>query len=182
MEAPPRHPDVCAPQDGNLTGLPLLLDRYTPLMEGLPMFVLRLATEVSSPPPPPPRAALGASHVGLVLQVNWDNEKECFRDLSRECGMFYSVRKQYVLEAGEQPVRSVARLASRSPRFPLAARRSHRTDSFQEAEGKSWRWSVEHVLFKAFRTLLSPPRSFSEDGAVLQIANLPDLYKVFERC
>jgi len=114
LEAPPRHPDVCAPQDGNLTGLPLLLDRYTPLMEGLPMFVLRLATEVSSPPPPPPRAALGASHVGLVLQVNWDNEKECFRDLSRECGMFYSVRKQYVLEAGEQPVRSVARLASRS--------------------------------------------------------------------
>ncbi|TNN46445.1 DNA mismatch repair protein Mlh1 [Liparis tanakae] len=118
-------------QDGNLTGLPLLLDQYTPLMEGLPMFVLRLATE-----------------------VNWDNEKECFRDLSRECGMFYSLRKQYVLEAGEQP----------------------------EAEGTSWRWSVEHVLFKAFRTLLSPPKSFSEDGAVLQIANLPDLYKVFERC
>ncbi|KAM9848189.1 DNA mismatch repair protein Mlh1 [Aulostomus maculatus] len=120
-------------QDGNVTGLPLLLDKYAPIMEGLPMFILRLATE-----------------------VNWDNEKECFRDFSRECGMFYSIRKQYVLEAepGDQ----------------------------QDAELNSWRWNVEHVICKALRTLLSPPKLFSEDGTVLQIANLPDLYKVFERC
>ncbi|XP_047458140.1 DNA mismatch repair protein Mlh1 [Mugil cephalus] len=120
-------------QEGNLTGLPLLLDKYTPVMEGLPIFILRLATE-----------------------VNWDNEKDCFRDFSKECSMFYSIRKQYILEAepGEE----------------------------QDAEGNSWRWKVEHVIFKAFRTLFSPPKSFSEDGTVLQIANLPDLYKVFERC
>uniref|UniRef100_A0A3B5L3N2 DNA mismatch repair protein MLH1 n=1 Tax=Xiphophorus couchianus TaxID=32473 RepID=A0A3B5L3N2_9TELE len=114
-------------QEGNLTGLPMLLDKYTPIMEGLPLFILRLATE-----------------------VNWDNEKECFRDFSKECSAFYSVRKQFVLEA--------------------------------EPDGNSWRWNVEHVLFKSFRTLFSPPKSFSEDGTVLQIANLPDLYKVFERC
>ncbi|GAA6214051.1 DNA mismatch repair protein Mlh1 isoform X1 [Lates japonicus] len=120
-------------QEGNLTGLPLLLDKYTPIMEGLPMFILRLATE-----------------------VNWDNERECFRDFSKECSMFYSIRKQYVLEAepGEE----------------------------QDGEANSWRWKVEHVIFKAFRTLFSPPKNFSEDGTVLQIANLPDLYKVFERC
>ncbi|TDH01022.1 hypothetical protein EPR50_G00176010 [Perca flavescens] len=120
-------------QEGNLTGLPLLLDKYTPVMEGLPMFILRLATE-----------------------VNWDAEKECFRDFSKECSMFYSIRKRYVLEAepGEE----------------------------QDQEVNSWRWKVEHVIFKAFRTLFSPPKSFSEDGTVLQIANLPDLYKVFERC
>ncbi|KAM4592136.1 DNA mismatch repair protein Mlh1 isoform 2-T2 [Odontesthes bonariensis] len=120
-------------QEGNLTGLPLLLDKYTPVMEGLPMFILRLATE-----------------------VNWDNEKDCFRDFSKECSTFYSIRKQFILEAepGEE----------------------------QDAEGNSWRWKVEHIIFKAFRTLFSPPKNFSEDGAVLQIANLPDLYKVFERC
>ncbi|XP_040906540.1 DNA mismatch repair protein Mlh1 [Toxotes jaculatrix] len=120
-------------QEGNLTGLPLLLDKYTPVMEGLPMFILRLATE-----------------------VNWDDEKECFRDFSKECSMFYSIRKQYILEAepGEE----------------------------QGGEGNSWRWKVEHIIFKAFRTLFSPPKKFSEDGTVLQIANLPDLYKVFERC
>uniref|UniRef100_A0A3P9K8L0 DNA mismatch repair protein MLH1 n=1 Tax=Oryzias latipes TaxID=8090 RepID=A0A3P9K8L0_ORYLA len=117
-------------QEGNLTGLPLLLDKYTPILEGLPIFILRLATE-----------------------VNWDSEKDCFRDFSRECSMFYSIRKQFVLEA--EP---------------------------GEAEVTSWRWKVEHVIFKALRTLFSPPKRFSEDGAVLQIANLPDLFKVFERC
>ncbi|XP_034465197.1 DNA mismatch repair protein Mlh1 [Hippoglossus hippoglossus] len=120
-------------QEGNLRGLPLLLDKYTPVMEGLPMFILRLATE-----------------------VNWDNEKDCFRDFSKECSMFYSIRKQYILEPepGEE----------------------------QDDEANSWRWKVEHIIFKAFRTLFSPPKKFSEDGTVLQIANLPDLYKVFERC
>ncbi|XP_070771666.1 DNA mismatch repair protein Mlh1 isoform X2 [Enoplosus armatus] len=120
-------------QEGNLTGLPLLLDKYTPVMEGLPMFILRLATE-----------------------VNWDSEKECFRDFSKECSVFCSIRKQYILEAepGEE----------------------------QDAEVNSWRWKVEHVIFKAFRSLFSPPKNLSEDGTVLQIANLPDLYKVFERC
>ncbi|XP_068597667.1 DNA mismatch repair protein Mlh1 [Brachionichthys hirsutus] len=120
-------------QDGNLTGLPLLLDRYTPVMEGLPLFILRLATE-----------------------VNWDDEGECFRDFGRECSSFYSIRKQYILEAGpgEQ----------------------------QEAEANSWRWKVEHIIFKAFRTLFSPPTRFGEDGTVLQVASLPELYKVFERC
>uniref|UniRef100_A0A7N8WWS8 DNA mismatch repair protein MLH1 n=1 Tax=Mastacembelus armatus TaxID=205130 RepID=A0A7N8WWS8_9TELE len=120
-------------QEGNLTGLPLLLDKYTPIMEGLPMFILRLATE-----------------------VNWDSEKECFRDFSKECSMFYSIRKQYILEAepGEE----------------------------QDTDVNSWCWKVEHIIFKAFRTLFCPPKNFSEDGTVLQIANLPDLYKVFERC
>ncbi|XP_033835891.1 DNA mismatch repair protein Mlh1 [Periophthalmus magnuspinnatus] len=118
-------------QEGNLTGLPMLLDKYTPIMEGLPMFILRLATE-----------------------VNWDSEKECFRDFSKECSFFYSIRKQYILEP--QPG--------------------------DDQDTDSWRWKVEHVIFKAFRTLFSPPKHFSEDGTVLQIANLPDLYKVFERC
>uniref|UniRef100_A0A671LI77 DNA mismatch repair protein MLH1 n=1 Tax=Sinocyclocheilus anshuiensis TaxID=1608454 RepID=A0A671LI77_9TELE len=111
--------------EGNLTGLPMLLDNYTPAMEGLPMFILRLATE-----------------------VNWDREKECFHDFGIECSHFYSIRKQYTLE----------------PDFLMC-------ELF-----------VEHVLFKALRTLFSPPKHFSEDGSVLQIASLPELYKVFERC
>uniref|UniRef100_A0A672P766 DNA mismatch repair protein MLH1 n=1 Tax=Sinocyclocheilus grahami TaxID=75366 RepID=A0A672P766_SINGR len=119
-------------EEGNLTGLPMLLDNYTPAMEGLPMFILRLATE-----------------------VNWDREKECFHDFGIECSHFYSIRKQYTLEPdAEEP---------------------------QDAE-MSWQWKVEHALFKALRTLFSPPKHFSEDGSVLQIASLPELYKVFERC
>ncbi|KAA0718271.1 DNA mismatch repair protein [Triplophysa tibetana] len=118
--------------EGKLVGLPMLLDNYIPTMEGLPMFILRLATE-----------------------VNWDNEKDCFHDLAIECSHFHSIRKQYTLESD--------------------------TEEPQDAE-MSWQWKVEHVLFKAVRSLFSPPKHFSEDGSVLQIASLPDLYKVFERC
>lgn len=45
-----------------------------------------------------------------------------------------------------------------------------------------WKWTVEHIVYKAFRSHLLPPKHFTEDGNILQLANLPDLYKVFERC
>lgn len=68
------------------------------------MFILRLATEV--------RSQLVSFDLwehtlfteqlffGGIVQVNWDDEKECFRDVSKECSMFYSIRKRYILEAG----------------------------------------------------------------------------------
>uniref|UniRef100_A0A8C5PIK9 DNA mismatch repair protein MLH1 n=1 Tax=Leptobrachium leishanense TaxID=445787 RepID=A0A8C5PIK9_9ANUR len=122
-------------EKGNLTGLPLLLDNYIPPLEGLPMFILRLATE-----------------------VNWEEEKECFKSFSKECCLFYSIRKQYILEETS----------------------AEEKDS--EMGSPSWRWMTEHILYKAFRTHLQPPKPFAEDGSILQLANLPDLYKVFERC
>ncbi|XP_028175172.1 DNA mismatch repair protein Mlh1 [Ostrinia furnacalis] len=43
-------------------------------------------------------------------------------------------------------------------------------------------WKQEHVIFPAIRRNFLPPTSFVNNGAILQIANLNDLYKVFERC
>ncbi|KAM5157801.1 DNA mismatch repair protein Mlh1 [Mantella aurantiaca] len=123
-------------EDTNVTGLPLLLDNYIPPLEGLPMFILRLATE-----------------------INWDDEKECFESFSKECSLFYSLRKQYVLEESSSP-----------------------EDKDLSQDAPSWKWTTEHILYKAFRTHLQPPKPFAEDGCILQLANLPDLYKVFERC
>ena len=50
-----------------LTGLPVLLDGHAPQPHGLPLFLLRLATE-----------------------VNWDEEKPCFDGVCRELGYFYA--------------------------------------------------------------------------------------------
>ncbi|XP_063468241.1 DNA mismatch repair protein Mlh1 isoform X10 [Symphalangus syndactylus] len=125
-------------EEGNLIGLPLLIDNYVPPLEGLPIFILRLATE-----------------------VNWDEEKECFESLSKECAMFYSIRKQYVSEEST-----------------LSGQQSEVPGSIPN----SWKWTVEHIVYKALRSHILPPKHFTEDGNILQLANLPDLYKVFERC
>ncbi|XP_074756889.1 DNA mismatch repair protein Mlh1 isoform X2 [Athene noctua] len=96
-----------------------------------------------------------------IDEVNWDEEKECFETLSKELAMFYSIRKQYILDEAN-----------------LTTSQNEEPDS----SSTTWKWTVEHVLYKAFRTHLLPPKHFTEDGNILQLANLPDLYKVFERC
>ncbi|XP_017792928.1 PREDICTED: LOW QUALITY PROTEIN: DNA mismatch repair protein Mlh1 [Habropoda laboriosa] len=86
---------------GNLKSLPVLLEKYFPNAGGLPLYVLRLATE-----------------------VEWSAEQPCFH----------------------------------------------------------WKYVTEHVLYTAIKESLLPPKHFAHDSTILQIANLPDLYKVFERC
>lgn len=46
----------------------------------------------------------------------------------------------------------------------------------------SLRWVVQHTLFPVMRTDFSPPKRFANDGSVVQIACLENLYKIFERC
>ncbi|PSN44864.1 DNA mismatch repair protein Mlh1 [Blattella germanica] len=121
----------------NLCSLPLLLDQYSPAIEGIPMYLLHLATD-----------------------VEWDTEKECFETFCRETARFYS--EQFGLDEWEDVPVSLSQKENDS--------------------GQDLKWTVEHVIYPALRSFFLPPKSFSEDGTVLQIANLPDLYKVFERC
>jgi DNA mismatch repair protein MLH1 len=51
-----------------LTGLPELLEGHCPCLHGLPVFLLRLAT-----------------------QVDWNEEKPCFHGISREVGSYYAM-------------------------------------------------------------------------------------------
>ena len=45
-------------------------------------------------------------------------------------------------------------------------------------------WVIQNVLFPRFRSALefTPPRRFANDGTVVEIAALENLYKIFERC
>lgn len=52
----------------------------------------------------------------------------------------------------------------------------------EDSEKNNWKWTTEHVLLSTMRNTLLPPSKFTQDGTILEIANLPDLYKVFERC
>ena len=60
-----------------LTGLPILLEGHAPAPHGLPLFLLRLATE-----------------------VNWEEERPCFDGICRELGYFYAELPS--LAAGKQ--------------------------------------------------------------------------------
>ncbi|XP_057659014.1 DNA mismatch repair protein Mlh1 [Diorhabda carinulata] len=109
---------------GNICSIPILLDNYLPDPKALPMYVVRLATE-----------------------VNWEIEKECFQNFARETARFYSNVPEEVNQ-----------------------------------NGKDWQWVTEHVLYPALKEYFIPPKIFAENGALLEIADLHNLYKVFERC
>lgn len=49
------------------------------------------------------------------------------------------------------------------------------------AAEKATRWQIQHVLFPSMRKYFVAPKTLLEKD-VLQVANLPDLYRVFERC
>ncbi|XP_074658885.1 DNA mismatch repair protein Mlh1-like [Tubulanus polymorphus] len=128
-------------KDGNILTIPLLLDNYVPQLEGLPMYILRMASE-----------------------VDWEHERECFDSFCQETADFYAFRKDLVI--GQQ----------------TNSQDSSQQCEVDEVDSHDWRWTVEHVIFPAFRSILQPPRRCADDSSVLQIANLPDLYRVFERC
>ncbi|CAE1278308.1 MLH1 [Acanthosepion pharaonis] len=62
--------------DGNLCTIPMLLENYVPPLEGLPMYILRLSTE-----------------------VNWEEEKECFMSFCKETSEFYAFRNNELQNA-----------------------------------------------------------------------------------
>ncbi|KAL1679590.1 hypothetical protein EV122DRAFT_209500 [Schizophyllum commune] len=129
-------------EDGNLESLPLLLRDYTPNLDKLPNFVMRLGP-----------------------QVDWTSEQGCFESFLRELAYFY--------------------VPGPGPFAPLDDAPKPGADEGNATLGadeeKAERWQIEHVLFAAMRKYLVPPKALLERD-VVQVADLPDLYKIFERC
>ncbi|XP_017073269.1 DNA mismatch repair protein Mlh1 [Drosophila eugracilis] len=109
-------------EEGMLESLPSLVPQHRPSVSHLPVYLLRLATE-----------------------VDWEQEARCFENFCRETARFYS---QLDWQEG---------LAAGHPR-----------------------WTMEHVLFPAFKKYLLPPPRLKDQ--IFELTNLPTLYKVFERC
>lgn len=56
------------------------------------------------------------------------------------------------------------------------------SDIAETSPEDEWKWSVEHVIYPALKNNFMPPQHFATNKSFLEIANLPNLYKVFERC
>ena len=139
-------------KDGAVVGLPVLLADYVPPMEGLPLLILRLATE-----------------------VNWEEEKDCFMTLSRELARFYSVRRGYT-DFDDTATENEENNPGSS------SNKTNDVEMSQESNNSNWKWVVEHVIYRAIKRHFVPNETITKNSTVLQLANLPDLYKVFERC
>jgi len=119
-----------------ITGLPILLEGHSPQPHGLPLFLLRLATE-----------------------VDWTDEQSCFKGVCTELASFYS-------DLPFDPSYDPEDAGSSNP-------------DYIDDEAKNY---IKHTLFPAISFYLVPPKNFANDGAVIKLANLTSLYRVFERC
>ncbi|GFY24506.1 DNA mismatch repair protein Mlh1 [Trichonephila clavipes] len=104
----------------------------------------------------PPLINLPSLVLRIASDVEWSSEKECFQSFCREMAAFYAV-----------------------PEKKIHSENFNKTEANGE---KSFNWIIEHAIYTAIKKDLKPPNHFSTDASILRIANLPDLYKVFERC
>lgn len=88
------------------------------------------------------------------MQVDWTAEQECFESFLRELAFFYV----------PEPLLSDAN-----------------TDEEAREGEKAMLWQIQHVFFPTMSRYLVPPKTLL-DRDVVQVADLPDLYRVFERC
>jgi DNA mismatch repair protein MLH1 len=135
--------------DGQLTSIPMLMRDYTPNLDKLPLFLMRLGPQVRQ------SALLTKLATNFASgQVNWKSERQCFQSFLRELALFYN---------------------------PTSLSRKGFSSQEHLEEEKAERWQLQHVLFPAMRRYFIAPKTLL-DQDVVQIANLPDLYRVFERC
>lgn len=134
------------------------------LLEGIPLLLKNYTPALSKLP---------QFLLRLGPHVDWTDEKECFDSFLQELARFY-VPEQLPPSPGPEQ------------------RESEQQENRNEAQGESItpeikqrrdavRKMVEDVLFPAFRSRLIATRELM-GGAVLEVANLKGLYRVFERC
>lgn len=95
----------------------------------------------------------------LGIEVNWTSEKDCFSSVLREIAFFNSPE-------------------------PLPSLVPEDISSLSEEEKRKHDEHVrqlKHVMFPAMR-YLQPPSTMIDSKAIVHVASLENLYKVFERC
>lgn len=141
-----------------LVGLPVLLQGHSPPPHALPLFLLRLATE-----------------------VDWEQERPCFHDICTELGNYYA---EIPFDLDPEP----SKVDDEASDDGDKSQSEPETDSEPEADkamqliDEAAKHFVKHTLYPAISFLLVPPKDLASNGAVVKLALLSSLYKVFERC
>ena len=161
-----------------IVGLPVLVDGHHPALSRLPEFILSLAHE-----------------------VDWSAEKECFRTCAMAIAEFYGGggddddggggveeterRRKGVVGGRDGNVDDDDDAPLPPPSEALATAEAATLSSSlsqSSTSSSSSAWTARHVLFPAMSKHLRPSKALATGGAVLQVACLQQLYRVFERC
>jgi DNA mismatch repair protein MLH1 len=98
----------------------------------------------------------------LGTRIDWTDEKECFESILRELAFFYSPRQLSEGVEGEKEGGEEGEAGGE--------------------EEKHARWQLEHILWPSMRKYTNWKRESLSNGDLKQVANLPDLFRIFERC
>lgn len=137
---------------GMLESIPMLLKGYTPDLDRLPHFLLCLGT-----------------------RVDWNDEKGCFGGILKELAFFYSPRHSPSI-----PLETSNNLDVGEDILDQKGEEGGKGE--EEGEAKHARWQLEHILFPSMRKYTSWRRESLSNGDLKMVANLPDLFRIFERC
>ncbi|KAF9175263.1 DNA mismatch repair protein [Mortierella sp. AD011] len=108
----------------------------------------------------------------LGSEVDWKAEKACFQTVSRELAIFYSTHPERVEDS---PVEDNNNENDENL--------DHEDKSLQDTQNAHFQRMVSSIIFPAFKKHFIPPKTLIEkSGMVVQVAQVKDLYKVFERC
>lgn len=113
--------------------------------------------------------------------MDWQSEKGCFQTFCHEIALLYVIEPPSV----ENPTSS-----STSSHPPLSNSATSEAEdvanitAFEEApEVATHRSLVSNVLFPAFKKFgFIATKDMVDAGLAVQLADLPELYKIFERC
>lgn len=103
----------------------------------------------------------------LAASVNWDEEKRCFDGISRELAKFYSVRFLLLPDDGGNIPTDIDR-----PEYV----------SLNGTTFSRFKKTVELIVLPAIRRCFVAPKTFPARSCMIELTDLPNLYRVFERC
>ncbi|CAH8488072.1 unnamed protein product [Schistosoma turkestanicum] len=159
-----------------LTGIPLIIANYIPELSQLPIYITKLAT-----------------------QVSWLVESVCFENICCITADFYSVSSS-LLSSSSNLFKMNSPLP-KSPKSPTVDDESDKENTVSSqsssSSSSSREWMIQHILWPILCTSFLPSRkypSFNFDdyesnnrplclqSCFIRLTSLTELYKVFERC
>ena len=116
--------------------------------------------------------------------MNWHSERECFDTFLRELAYFYvpgPVNPAMHTDVDADGHADADADMSGQAVSGDAHGHADSNDADNAAAEKAEKWQIQHVLFATARRYLVAPKTLLARD-VVQVADLPDLYRVFERC